>query len=218
MYGSSACGLMSLLKLQQHGQTILPLWNCTMALTSITSTTSVLHLLFLTTINQQLSFFAESWNQHYIQIHDGPNWSPADLFGFDMLVHGMHGNQLPAEDNMIEEELEVFSVDWEGLPDERLLHSQQTNNSDSEGWTSWVGRVGPPENLSQVVVEPPNGPLQPHKVQLLVNALQPWFGAGDEDNVITLWNHGLAFACTLANNIFWWMYLMQIYFIGGDPW
>jgi hypothetical protein len=31
------------------------------------------HLLFLTTINQQLSFFAESWNQHHLQIHNGPN-------------------------------------------------------------------------------------------------------------------------------------------------
>jgi len=32
----------------------------------------LLHLLFLTTINQQLSFFTDSWNQHRIQIQDGP--------------------------------------------------------------------------------------------------------------------------------------------------
>lgn len=47
----------------------------------------LLHLLFLGTINAQLSFFAESWNQHRIQICNGLNRSPASMFGFDMLVH-----------------------------------------------------------------------------------------------------------------------------------
>jgi hypothetical protein len=51
-------------------------------------------------------------------------------------------------------------------------------------------------------VEPPNEPLQHHDVELLINVLQPLFGADDEENVITLWNHGLAFACTLATNMF----------------
>lgn len=54
----------------------------------------LLHLLFLPAINQQLTFFAESWNQHRIQIRNGPNHSPADLFSFDMLVHGIQGSQL----------------------------------------------------------------------------------------------------------------------------
>ena len=52
----------------------------------------LLHHLFLSSINQQLAFFAESWNQHCIQIRDSPNRSPADLFGFDMFVHGVHGD------------------------------------------------------------------------------------------------------------------------------
>ena len=39
----------------------------------------LLHHLFLRLINQQLTFFAESWNQHRIQIQDGPNRSPADM-------------------------------------------------------------------------------------------------------------------------------------------
>jgi hypothetical protein len=43
----------------------------------------LIHHLFLSTINQQLAFFADAWNQHRIQIRDGPNRSPADLFGFD---------------------------------------------------------------------------------------------------------------------------------------
>ena len=55
-----------------------------------------------------------------------------------MLVHGVHGDQLP-EDDLTEEELEVYGVDWEGLGDERLLHSQRANNPTNEGWNSWVG-------------------------------------------------------------------------------
>ena len=60
----------------------------------------LLHHLFLSLINQQLQFFVEAWNQHRIQIRNGPNRSPADLFGFDMLVHGIHGDQLPNEVSM----------------------------------------------------------------------------------------------------------------------
>jgi hypothetical protein len=161
----------------------------------------LLHLLFLTTINQQLGFFAESWNQHRIQIRDGPNQSPADLFGFDMFVHGVRGDQLPDSD-MTNEELEVFGVDWEALQDEHLLHSQQTNNSDVEGWTSWVGQVGPPANLSEVVVEPPTGPMHATEVQVLQANLEAWIGSPNDEDVVALWVHGLAFAHILYPNLF----------------
>jgi hypothetical protein len=117
----------------------------------------LLHHLFLSTINQQLAFFADAWNQHRIQLRDGPNHSPADLFGFNMMVHGICGDQLP--EDLTEEELEVYRVDWEVLCDERLLQSQHVNNSDREGWSSWVGQTGPPENLNEVFVEPPVQPL-----------------------------------------------------------
>lgn len=80
----------------------------------------LLHHLFLSHINQQLAFFAESWNQHHIQIQDGPNCSPADMFGFNMLVHGVRGDQLP-EKELADEKLEVNSVDWAGLHDEQSL-------------------------------------------------------------------------------------------------
>ncbi|EPQ50124.1 hypothetical protein GLOTRDRAFT_67157, partial [Gloeophyllum trabeum ATCC 11539] len=73
----------------------------------------LLHHLYLPRINAELTFFAESWNQHRIQIRNGPNRSPADMFGFDMYVHGVRGDQLP-EENLNEEELEVYGVDWEG--------------------------------------------------------------------------------------------------------
>ena len=39
------------------------------------------------------------------------------MFGFDMIVHGVRGDQLP-EDELSEEVLEVYRVDWEGLHDD----------------------------------------------------------------------------------------------------
>ncbi|KAJ7026741.1 hypothetical protein C8F04DRAFT_1238490 [Mycena alexandri] len=119
----------------------------------------LLHHLFLPTINDQLTFFTQSWNEHQIQIRNGPNRSPADMFYFDTLVHGAHGHALAAD--LSEEELEVYGVNWEGLHDDTLLQSQRENNAEETGWTSWLGRVGPPEHLNEVPVESPQGPFYP---------------------------------------------------------
>jgi hypothetical protein len=77
----------------------------------------LLHHLFLPVINHQLECFTALWNQHQIQILNGPNCSPADMFGFDMLVHGVREDQL-LEEELNEAELEVYRVDWKALQDE----------------------------------------------------------------------------------------------------
>ncbi|KAJ6501015.1 hypothetical protein DFH09DRAFT_1252122 [Mycena vulgaris] len=134
----------------------------------------LLHFLFLATINSQLAFFAQSWNQHRIQIRHGPNRSPADMFVFDMLVNGVRGNQLPAEKNLSEEELEVYGIDWAGLRDDTLLASQRENNPMSEGATSWIGRVGPP----------------------------PLSNLSSDDDCIILWTNALAYSRLIRPDIF----------------
>ncbi|KAJ7027536.1 hypothetical protein C8F04DRAFT_1222908 [Mycena alexandri] len=144
----------------------------------------LLHHLFLPTINDQLTFFAQSWNEHQIQIRNGPNRSPGDMFYFDTLVHGAHGHALAAD--LSEEELEVYGVDWEGLHDDTLLHSQRKNNAEETGWTSWLGRVGPPEHRNEVPVESP----------------QEWRGLAADWDIIHLWNIALAFCRTLNNTAF----------------
>ncbi|KAF8183207.1 hypothetical protein K438DRAFT_1907979 [Mycena galopus ATCC 62051] len=123
----------------------------------------LLHFLFLGLINTQLDFFAQSWNQHRIQIRNSPNRSPTDMFVFDMYVNGVRGDQLPAaEENFDEEELEA------------------QNNSHAEGSSSWVGRTGPPPDLSQVIVQPPMGTLTDEEVNDFCSIL-----------VLISFNHGL---------------------------
>jgi hypothetical protein len=162
----------------------------------------LLHHLFLPLINQQLAFFAEAWNQHRIQIRDGPNRSPADMFGFDMFVHGVRGDQLPVEEAMTEEELEVYGIDWEGLYDDHLLCSQRENNSVAEGWTSWIGHMGPPDHLNEVSVDPPPGPLSPHQVDSLNHALQPLVERMEnpsDGDIIILWTMALTYSRAMNN-------------------
>ncbi|KAJ7938562.1 hypothetical protein B0H13DRAFT_2301598 [Mycena leptocephala] len=108
----------------------------------------LLHFLFLATINSQLAFFAQSWNQHRIQIRHGPNRSPADMFVFDMLVDGIQGNQLPEEELLSEEELEVSGIDtaFNGLIAQALtsfceLLSSRGYASAMSGYTASQGRL-----------------------------------------------------------------------------
>ncbi|KAF8164424.1 hypothetical protein BJ912DRAFT_863836 [Pholiota molesta] len=152
----------------------------------------LLQFLFLPTINQDLTFFAEAWNEHLIQIRDGPNRSPIDMFNFDMLVHGVRGSDLT--EVMSAEELEVYGIDWEGLRDDRILHSQQLNNDIEEGETSWLGHRGPPERLNEVLVDSPDMPFDENICQGLLERLRPWLGRADDESVILGWTHGLAYA------------------------
>ena len=73
-----------------------------------------------------------------MQIHDGPNRSPADMFGFDMLVHGLHSSHLsyPDEENVTDEELKVYGVDWEALQNDRILKSARQNGESDSNTTS----------------------------------------------------------------------------------
>lgn len=160
----------------------------------------LLHHLFLNTLNEQLAFWAESWNQHHIQIRHGPNRSPADMFGFDMLVQGVRGDLLPQEEEDIDDnELEVYGIDWEALRDERLLSSRQENNNRDEGWSSWIGQ-GPPEGLSEVLVDPPQGSLRADEMVYLDRLLQQFGGSPADTDIVQLWARALAYMRSIRND------------------
>ncbi|KAJ3507942.1 hypothetical protein NMY22_g16776 [Coprinellus aureogranulatus] len=174
----------------------------------------LLHYLFLPVINQQLSFFAESWNHHRIQIRGGPNRSPADMFGFDMLVHGVRGQQLPPlqrpppqyeDHDLPEEELEVYGIDWTAFRDDQLLRSLRGNNSQTEEGTSWIGRTGPPPNLNEVPLDPPDAPGQEGQFGQFQQEMGQWIRRleeqGQDVTIEALWTTGLAAAQHVYGNI-----------------
>lgn len=164
----------------------------------------LLHYLFLPAINIQLQFFAEAWNQHKLQIRDGPNRSPADLFGFDMMVYGVRGYQLPHEEAVLsDDELEVYGVDWDGLHDDQLLRSLRENNSSREGSTSWIRRAGPPQHLNEVPVQPPSSDaLTPAELAALAEAVGTWYGLPEDENKVLAWSQGLGFARAVRGDVF----------------
>jgi hypothetical protein len=125
------------------------------------------------------------------------------MFGFDMFVHGVRGERLPEADNLTDEELELYGVDWEGLRDNDVLQSHQTNNPiEDEGWSSWVGRTGMPETLSDVPVEPPSETLLPAEVEFLDNALQQWLYSGQLHDIVALWSTGLRIVRTMYHDVY----------------
>lgn len=165
----------------------------------------LLHHLFLQSLNDQLSFFTESWNQHRMQIRNGPNRSPADMFGFDMLVHGLRGDQPfsdPVEENMTDEELEVYGVDWEALQNGHLLESVRQNEQSDTDTTSWVRQMGPPSNLNEVPLFPPDAPVV-NDLGVFNTSMTEWIETpGQSTTISSIWIYGLALARTLYGSSF----------------
>ena len=161
----------------------------------------LLHHLFLPLLNCSLAFFAESWNEHKIAIRGGPRHSPADLFGFDMLVHGVRGDFI-TEGDLNPEELEVYGVNWEVLENEQILVSRDTNNDRSENWTSWIDQDGQSPHLNEVIVEPPQGPLSEEEVQHIDNTVSPYVDQADTESRFQMWYQALALARDLHPDIF----------------
>lgn len=165
----------------------------------------LLHYLFLDYVNYDLTFFTDAWNQHKIAMHGGPRRSPADMFGFDMLIHGVRGD--PPSDHLTEnDELEVYGVDWEALQDDTLRASHAGNNSTSEGWSSaWIGHTGPPEHLNEVQVDPPELGAQEMDLVLALQAMLPavnYEAAVLMETLVHRWVTGLAVATTMYQNDF----------------
>lgn len=110
------------------------------------------------------------------------------MWFFDQHVQGVRGDEVTPE------ELETFGVDWDGLRDAELLASWQANNATPEGAQSWVGRVGPPSDLSQVTVEPPVAEgIHPSLVTRLHAHVAALLARFDEPSRCARWQHSLAF-------------------------
>ncbi|KAJ3965215.1 hypothetical protein EV361DRAFT_974035 [Lentinula raphanica] len=163
----------------------------------------LLHYLFINTINESLAFWVEGWNCHRISQRrgGGPARSPEDMWGFDMLAHGLRGDPVD-QYTMTDAELEVFGVDWEGLRDNDLLRSLRRNYAHEEGSNTWLGRGGPPEHLNEVRVDPPSGLMTAHEIQPLDVLLLTFPCRYNETDVVNIWHSALVYTRTLYPNHF----------------
>jgi hypothetical protein len=159
----------------------------------------LLHILFLPILNSQLGFFIQGWNSHRIQIRGGPNRSPEDMFGFDMITNGIRGDFI--SDSLSDEELEVYGIDWGAYRDEQVLRSVRENATD-EPASSWVGQVGPPPHLNEVPLYPPAGPAVAGTEQFVQRVAAVSVVQGGEVTIPLVWSQALAVAHSSYGNVF----------------
>ncbi|KAF8208323.1 hypothetical protein K438DRAFT_1755019 [Mycena galopus ATCC 62051] len=136
----------------------------------------------------------------------------ANVYGVpSRIVHNVHIErlwvnvtaQLPQEEeDLSKDELEVFGINWQGLCDNNILHSQAQNNSTTEGSSSWVGHTGPPPDLSQVIVQPPVGTLTEEEGTDLYNSFSHLIGSAEDGDIILLWSQALAHVRVLYPDVF----------------
>ncbi len=110
-----------------------------------------------------------------------------------MLVHGVRGSRLPTpEEELTDEELEVYGVDWEGLDEAQLLLSLRQGAPSNEASTSWIGRTGPPENLNEVHVDQPLAPSNHLLVEELAYSISGLIIENPSTSVGQLWQLAVA--------------------------
>lgn len=119
----------------------------------------LLHYLFLDPLNQDIMDWANSWNNHKMSIPAQRSKTPTDLCWFSMLQVGARGfsplnaNEFePIEDNVEEENIDKYGVDWEVYLDTQIQeHYTATNPTDPFPQNPFVAHT--PETLSTVEVE-----------------------------------------------------------------
>jgi hypothetical protein len=112
--------------------------------------------------------------------------------------------QLPTPQDVLlsDEELDVFGVDWEGLQNENMLQSRQTNNPADEAARSWLAQNPPPQNLNQVHVDPPADIFTDEEIMVIDQSLLHLLGAVRDDEVAVLWTEALVLARSFHPDLF----------------
>jgi len=124
------------------------------------------------------------------------------MFGFDMLVHGVRGDQLPQDPNLTEEEIEVYGVDWAALQEDHILRSIRARSSNDSGSTSWIGNNGPPAHLNEVSLDAPIIPETFSEADF-DQEMSRWMASQTEQVTITsTWIFALALANTFYRDHF----------------
>jgi hypothetical protein len=93
----------------------------------------LLHHLFLDKINRDALVWAETWNNHKLQVRGERQQTPQERFFVSMLEDGPRGVHHPhpnAEEDPdeLDEDISLYGIDWEVMEDEALImHHHQHN-------------------------------------------------------------------------------------------
>jgi hypothetical protein len=137
----------------------------------------LLHHLFLDDINGDALSWAETWNNHKLQIRGEHQQTPQEMFFFSMLEDGPRGLSGPRQNREGDQDglgeigdISLYGVDWEDMDNEELMeHYYQHNSVQLNNPFSTA-----PATLSEVVCTPPNCPLPAESItQLNLYLTQP---------------------------------------------
>lgn len=125
-------------------------------------------------VNRDAQAWVHAWNSHSMQLPEGGQRSPRDMFLFGMVEEGPRGidaflRRQPADEELSPAELEDFGVDWEARDDPALMQHLLENNP--QDWENDNPFQPGPSRLSEVVVDPPEAGLSEDELRLFLSLL-----------------------------------------------
>ncbi|KAH7092809.1 hypothetical protein BKA62DRAFT_625900 [Auriculariales sp. MPI-PUGE-AT-0066] len=157
----------------------------------------LLHHLFLDTINDELSLWAETWNRHPMSIarenrdiSTSNSESPFSMYLYGMVQNGARGFDVQVPEDVPQDQLQDYGVDWAAQNDRRLRRSNRINNPNEEELNQGPAH---PARFSRVDVVPPMGPEDPDIIVRLNDRLMrsPGYGSTTMQGYRIQWIDGL---------------------------
>ena len=139
----------------------------------------LLHHLFLDKLNQDITDWANTWNNHKMHIPGVGTRSPTDLRWFSMLQDGARGfvpsesaaqHFEPLEDTVPPDEVAEYGVDWDAYHDRQIHDHHSANNSaDTFAENPFISHY--PDNFNVVDVQESRCPFTLEELNLFTHNL-----------------------------------------------
>ncbi|KAF7334856.1 Integrase catalytic domain-containing protein [Mycena sanguinolenta] len=131
----------------------------------------LLHHLFIPALNRDALDWADAWNSHKLAIDGERRQTPHEMFMFGLLEDGPRGigqlaTPLPVAESEVGD-VRQLGIDWEAQANPGILNHLAENSALDWDVQNPFAAESTPENLSEVVVEPPNCPFTPNEVNHL---------------------------------------------------
>jgi hypothetical protein len=137
--------------------------------------------------------WAETWNQHGLQIHSERTRSPHNIFFFSQLQDGLCGLKcmVVAKDEEVADP-STYGIDWDVMDNLALMHHHLMQNP--EKWVDGNPFAPNTQDLFEIMCEPPNSPFSAAQIEYLDHELSAVFDVASQSmNVRKLvWQEAVA--------------------------